>query len=66
MRTIKYIILHHSAINYKANKDDINGTLIRRLSMIECRRNRKRNFQTTSAIITLLLDTQEKYLTANQ
>jgi N-acetyl-anhydromuramyl-L-alanine amidase AmpD len=28
MRTIKYIILHHSATDYQANKDDIDGKVI--------------------------------------
>ena len=30
MRNIKYIILHHSATDYQANKDDIDGKLIGR------------------------------------
>jgi N-acetyl-anhydromuramyl-L-alanine amidase AmpD len=30
MRNIKYIILHHSATDYQANKDDIGGKLIGR------------------------------------
>ena len=28
MRTIKYIVLHHSATDYQANKDDIDGEVI--------------------------------------
>jgi len=30
MRNIKYIVLHHSATDYQANKDDIDGKLIGR------------------------------------
>jgi N-acetyl-anhydromuramyl-L-alanine amidase AmpD len=30
MRTIKYIVLHHSATNYQANPDDITGKIIGR------------------------------------
>ncbi|MGC9001097.1 hypothetical protein [Caldisericum sp.] len=28
MRNIKYIVLHHSATDYQANKDDIDGAVI--------------------------------------
>jgi len=51
MRNIKYIILHHSATDYEANKDDMAVNLLEELFATEHKSNGKRNFLITNAII---------------